>query len=314
MLRLLRAAAAIAAALTLATCGTTTPVPQRIATDADLAAGPVPVPRGGALVGAWVRPESLTQAGRFAAVRDFEQRLNRRLDIVNTYRRLHEEIGTVSDRQFRDAGATLMLSWTGAESAQVLTGQHDEVIRERARQVRDLGAPVLLRLRWEMDRPNLVVEVGSPQEFIAAWRRTRELFAAEGATNAAWVWCPTVEGFASGRAPAYYPGDDQVDWTCVDAYAGTTLTPMADLLKPFLRWAAPHPKPIMIGEYGVSRAWTPTQRATWLTEAAAVFAANPQIRATLYFESDPDDRQPTGQFSLRHDPLPLTALRQSLSR
>ena len=53
-------------------------------------------------------------------------------------------------------------------------------------------------------------------------------------SNVSWVWCPTVGGFASGEAPAYYPGDDEVDWTCVDVYAGSVLRPMSELLDPFL--------------------------------------------------------------------------------
>ncbi|MFD0594550.1 hypothetical protein ACFQZ4_20730 [Catellatospora coxensis] len=169
------------------------------------AGGPVAAPATGALLGAWVRPDSLTQAGRVTGVAEFEQELGRRLDVVNTYRRLREEFGTSSDRTFLESGATLMFSWTGGPSAEVVLGEHDDEIREHARQARALDVPVLVRLRWEMDRPNLVAEVGSPEEFVAAWRHTRALFADEGADNVSWVWCPTEEGFTSGRAPTTTP-------------------------------------------------------------------------------------------------------------
>ncbi|GAA1617424.1 glycoside hydrolase family 26 protein [Catellatospora bangladeshensis] len=314
--RLLRILSGVAAVALLATCGSPPRADRGIAvapsgpagTRPPLASGgPVAAPPSGALLGAWVRPASLTQAGRVTGVLDFERDLGRRLDIVHTYRRLREEFGTSSDRTFLKSGATLMFSWTGGPSAEVLLGEHDELIRERARQSRDLGTPVLLRLRWEMDRPNLLAEVGSPDEYVAAWRHTRELFAAEGADNVSWVWCPTEQGFATGRAQDFYPGDDQVDWTCADVYAGSTLTPIADLLEPFLHWAAARPHPIMIGEYGVSRAWTAPQRADWLSAAHHVFRTNTQIKAVLYFESNPDNRTPAGEFALRPDPTPFAA-------
>ncbi|MFD0594551.1 hypothetical protein ACFQZ4_20735 [Catellatospora coxensis] len=104
--------------------------------------------------------------------------------------------------------------------------------------------------------------------------------------------------------PDYYPGDDQVDWTCVDVYAGSELTPLADLLEPFLHWAAAHPHPIMIGEYGVSRAWTAGQRASWLRDATTVFRRNTQIKAVLYFESNPDNRTPPANSPSAPTPTP----------
>lgn len=270
-------------------------------------AGPVAVPEHGAMLGAWVRPQRQGQHGRLTAIREFERELGRPLDIVHSYRRLYEPIGTSSDRAFIASGGTLMLSWAGGDSRDILAGTLDPAIREHARQVRDLGAPVLLRLRWEMDRPNLGASVWSPAEYIAAWRHVRRLFHTEGADNISWVWCPTAEGFEVGRAAAFYPGDDAVDWTCVDVYAGSELRPIGELLAPFLRWAAARPKPIMIGEYGVSRAWGSARRSTWLRDANVVFRTNRQIKAVLYFESNPDDRTESGEFRLSDDPPALKA-------
>ena len=272
--------------------------------------GPVAAPPKGALLGAWVKPESYSQPGRLAAIAGFEASIGRELDIVHSYRRLHEEIGTESDLAFA-ARATLMISWAGATTDEILSGAVDERIRLHAKQIKALTKPVLLRVRWEMDRPNLAASVGTPSDYQQSWRYVRRLFAEEGATNVSWVFCPTAEGFEQGRAADYYPGDDTVDWTCVDVYAGSRLRPIAELLTPFLTWAAQRPKPIMIGEYGVARAWSGLERRDWLSEAAGTFRANPQIKAVLYFESNPEDRTPTGEFALSGDPAAFNAFRQT---
>jgi hypothetical protein len=267
----------------------------------------VAVPERGALLGAWVKPESYSQPGRLDAVDRFEKVIGRRLDIVHSYRRLHEPIGTDSDRHFLGTGATLMISWAGTSSQDILSGLVDKEIREHARQVRSLRVPILMRIRWEMDRPNLASSVGSPELYHQAWRYVRRAFAQERATNVSWVFCPTAGGFEEQRAAAYYPGDDTVDWTCVDVYAGSALRPMAELLEPFLRWASTRPKPIMIGEYGVARAWPSEKRAAWLSDSARVFRANPQIKAVLYFESNPEERTEHGEFALSADKPALAA-------
>ena len=58
--------------------------------------------------------------------------------------------------------------------------------------------------------------------------------------------------------------------------------------------------------YGISRVWG-AQRAPWLRDAGLVFQANPQIRAVLYFESDPDGNGEQQQFRLSDDPPALAA-------
>jgi hypothetical protein len=271
--------------------------------------GPVRAPAFGALFGAWVRPASTSQPERIAAVTRFQQLLGRRLDIVNTYRRFTDPLITESDRHFLADGSTLMISWAGAGSQAVLAGRYDWLLRDRARQIAALGRPILLRYRWEMDRPNLAGTTGTGLEFILAWRHLRDVFVRERATNVAWVWCPTADGFAHGYAPGFYPGDDQVDWICVDGYAGARLDSMSGLLDPFLHWAQRHAKPLMIGEFGVARAYSGLARAQWLTGAATLIKSTAQIKAVSYFESNPDNRPANQQFRLGDDPIALAALR-----
>jgi hypothetical protein len=275
-----------------------------------LAAGPVRAPSAGALLGAWVRPASLTQAGRLDALQSWEKLVGRRMDVVNTYRRFDQNFFESSDRTVAARGSTLMLSWASGDTRQLAAGAFDSTLVARARELKAFQTPVLLRFRWEMDRPNLRSTVWAPADYIAAWKHVRAVFTREGATNASWVWCPTAEGYNGGYAQPYYPGDDQVDWVCADIYAGSRLRPIGDLADGFLSFAAQHPsKPAMVGEFGVARAWG-DQRAAWLRDAGTTFKAHPQIRAVMYFESDPTDGESTTQqFELSDDPSALAAFK-----
>jgi hypothetical protein len=270
-------------------------------------AGPFKPPKTGAYVGAWIKPDELTHAGRIEAVDGLEQGLGRRLKIVNTYRRFEQLAGTPSDRDLLAQGSTLMISWATGDNRSILAGEHDRLIREQADAIRAIKRPVLLRMRWEMDRPNLRATMWSGADYVAAWRHVRAIFAQQRATNVSWVWCPTAEGFVRGDAPDFYPGDDQVDWTCVDVYAGAVFRPIGALMGPFLQWAAQRPKPIIIGEFGVAKAWGSSSRAAWLTDAEHTFKANRQIKAIAYFESDPDGNGPQQQFQLTGDPAAFDA-------
>lgn len=263
--------------------------------------GPVRPPATGAYLGAWVKPPELTQPGRVTAVDTLETALDRRLPIINTYRRFEDEFGTDSDLEFLRQGKILMLSWASGDTRSITSGLHDDLIREQARRIRTVRRPVLLRFRWEMDRPNLRATMWSAADFAAAWRHVRRIFDAERVRNVSWVWCPTAEGFMRGEAPAFYPGDDVVDWTCVDVYAGNEFQPLGELLAPFLSWAGARPKPIIIGEFGVARAWGSQRRAAWLRDAARTIKANRQVKAVSYFESNPDGNALTQQFRLADD-------------
>ncbi|MDP9799280.1 hypothetical protein J2S43_007792 [Catenuloplanes nepalensis] len=276
-------------------------------------AGPISVPASGAYLGAWVKPEVISQPGRLTAIRGLETGLGRDLDIVHTYRKWDEKFGTESDLEFMDAGATLLFSWASGDTRSITSGEHDELIRAQARRIAKAKRPVLMRFRWEMDRPNLRPSMWSGEDYVAAWRHVRRIFDAERAWNASWVWCPTSEGFENGEAPAFYPGDDAVDWTCVDVYAGESFRSLGDLLTPFLHWAAQRPKPILIGEYGVAAAWGSERRAAWLRDATRLFKANPQIKGVCYFDSDPDGNPPEKQFQISGD-VPAFAAFTELTR
>ncbi|MGD0686764.1 MAG: hypothetical protein ABSA03_16825 [Streptosporangiaceae bacterium] len=269
------------------------------------------IPAHGAYIGAWVRPQLYDQASQIAGVDALQSQLGRRLDIVHVYLTWHGAFPTQSDLAALRQGSMLLLSWTGTDSRAVASGADDSLIRQRAREIKATGKPVFLEWRWEMDRPNLSGVVGSPADFIAAWRHVRAIFAQQHVGNVAWVWCPTAKGFQpGGNAAAYYPGNAEVDWICADAYPGSgPYQPFAGTVQSFLRWASHHPKPVMIGEYGVPRSYPPQQRAQWLRASAQTVQADPQIKAVVYFDADPLGSVASDSFGLAGDTAALREFR-----
>ncbi len=270
----------------------------RTSTTVNPSAAPAP-PAQGAYLGAWVGPDVYTQANEIAAVDSLQTVLGRKLSIVHTYLKWQAPFPTPSDVAFVRQGSTLLISWAGTDTKQIISGADDNWIRTRAQQIKALGKPVFLEWRWEMDRPNLRSQEHSGADYVAAWDHIRAIFSATGVTNAAWVWCPTAAGFSDGRAAAFYPGHNEVDWVCADAYPqyGTDAS-FAATVTPFLTWAAQHGKPVMIGEFGVPESYGAPQRAQWLRAARRVVLADHQIKALLYFDADPPGQGPAGRYAL----------------
>jgi hypothetical protein len=115
------------------------------------------------------------------------------------------------------------------------------------------GGQVIIRFCHEMNgswsgySPGCTVAVNGPfggqpsgttcAQFVAMWRHVVEVFAAQGATNVRWLWCPNVMGSAaatpsqsgwssgSGTTALLYPGDAYVDYVGLDGYNYTNNSP-----------------------------------------------------------------------------------------
>jgi hypothetical protein len=246
-----------------------------------------PVPAHGAYFGARVRGNAYTESAEIAGVDRLQQSIGRRLAIVHVYHMWSDPFPSSSDLAFLHQGSTLLLSWSGTDTLAIIAGHYDQMIRQRALAIKATGKPIFLEWRWEMDRSGLQAQVHSPADYIKAWDHIRSIFAQEHVTNVSWVWCPTASGFATGQAAAYYPGNNEVDWVCADAYPGYgPYRSFANVVAPFLSWASHHRKPIMIGEYGVPTTYGTQQRAEWLWDAARTVQSDPQIKALVYFDAD----------------------------
>jgi hypothetical protein len=245
--------------------------------------GPVP-PTSGAWFGVYADPANRTAAEKMRAVNTFQSVIGRKVAIVHSFHPWSDAVPSAIDSQIIQNGQIDLLSWAGTDTLSVASGAYDNLIEHTAIAIKNLGAPILLRFRWEMDRPNLASTVHSPAAYIAAWKHVRAIFTREGATNAGFVWCPLATGFANGTAQQYYPGDDQVDWICADVYPGTPAPSFASMMAPVMQFAAKHPRPVIIGEFGIEPA-PGDEQADWYDAMAQDLQAQPQIKAVVYFSS-----------------------------
>jgi beta-mannanase len=275
---------------------------------------PPAIPKYGAYFGAFTLTGAPTEENLISSFNSLAVQACRPLEIAHTYLRWGTTFPTSSSSTFASHGADVLVSWTGTDTRTIISGAADATITATAREIKAFGWPVFLEFRWEMDRPNLASTVHSPSDYIAAWDRVRRLFTAVGTPNVSWVWCPTAAGFATGHAQLYYPGSNEVDWVCADAYPSTDFgpqqyQPLRRLLRPFLNWAQTQGKPVMIGEFGVPKSYSPGQRTDWLEQARVTLTAGRQIKAVAYFDYDPVGAPPSQNYALGDDPNVLSAFR-----
>jgi hypothetical protein len=186
--------------------------------------------------------------------------------------------------------------------ASVASGKYDGYIKGWAQAARAWGQPFFLRFDWEMNgwwQFPWAESINGNQwgDYVKAWRHVHDIFADQGATNATWVWCPNISSANTRSLASLYPGDNYVDWTCMDGYnfgtdKGNQWQSFAQVFggSPYnanhntyaeLLAVAPS-KPIMIGE--TASAERGGSKAAWISDMLNELPTNfPQIKALLWF-------------------------------
>lgn len=180
------------------------------------------VPSCGVLLGIATQPP--TEGGVTAV----ERTLGRSFDFVYRYHDLNDEIPDEAERQLVAGGHLLHIAIAardfsksgraGIGWADVAAGDYDASLRRQARGVASLGVPVYVTFEQEANQQRKLDELGSPADFIAAWKRVHRIYQSVGATNAVWVWVMTGAEENLDNAAALWPGNDEVDWISWNVY------------------------------------------------------------------------------------------------
>jgi hypothetical protein len=207
--------------------------------------------------------------------------------------------------------------------ARIAEGKFDPQLAAWADAIRGFGKPIVLRFAHEMNGDWYPYGGGGdadgdghpdgPEAFIRAWRHVHDRFAAQGARNIVWAFCPNGEDFPDAgwnRPFRYYPGDAYVDVISVDAYEHSTkrTQSLPDAMEHFLSelgafledreaqgdTAMPA---FGLGEFGTNRA-DPGRKAAWYAEALAYLASDPRVQFHFLY----DGQNGTEDFSLRDLP------------
>jgi len=259
----------------------------------------------------------------------FEADSGRKVAIINTYwdsdylwgSGIVNFVNTIRSR-----GSIPMMTWQPSSSGgnintnnssfaltTFVRGDHDIMIRSWAQGVKAYKDSLLIRWGHEMNANWYSWGVGkkadgttpnnnTPQDFIAAWWHVHDIFVQEGATNALWVWCPNVNDGGNKPFTHIYPGDNYVDWICLDGYnfAGIYNTPawltfneVFDANNTYNDITALTQKPLMLGEWASNEAGDGgVKKGVWISDALNSAIPNKsRIKAILWFNYNTDGAQ-----------------------
>jgi len=289
-------------------------------TAAAVTSAPAKAPAGKGLYwGAWLGTQltGTQPPWDMSAVSQFERTMGRGLSIVQFASPFADcshpaacspfPFPTAQMRNIRNYGAIPFLSWSSSslssdpnqpefQLGDVIRGNYDAYIREFAREAAAWGQPFFLRFDWEMNGSWFPWAEGAngnkPGEFVTAWRHVHDLFAAAGASNATWTWCPYAGNkHAAAGLRRYYPGARYVDWTCMDGYnwgrARGNATPWMSFDEIFgaSYWSIQgfaHSKPMLLGELASNG---PTRRkAAWISDMFSALPRYPLVRGLVWFD------------------------------
>lgn len=174
----------------------------------------------------------------------------------------------------------------------------DDYIRRSANEAKAWGKPVFIRMNWEMNGSWSAnydsVAGGVPaSSYVESWKRIHDIFKGQGVTNVTWVWCPNI-GEPTQKDPfLWYPGDQYVDWLCIDVYpdySGNAYSALTQKygLNDWANYARNRKKPLMLGEWarGSNDGVPDDSRATfdvifgWAHKAENVNV----VKALIYFD------------------------------
>jgi plastocyanin len=257
------------------------------------------LPATGALWGAYLAPDDHNGLDHNTAWTNFENLIDRPMDVERVYYDWDDEWPTAQDEWSRDQGRTLYISWSANLNSGVCTpwadiasGAWDSAIDERAAGLIAFGAPVIFSFHHEpTNQPPAGGTCGTSNDFINAWKHMHDRFIADGVTNVSWALTLFALSFTNDRLDEYYAGDNYVDIIAADGYNWNGCSfhqgpwrNFQQVFQDFYNDGKAKGKPMFVAEYGTGEKTTDVNaKAQWFTDAAAQMKKWPEIKGVSYF-------------------------------
>ncbi|MBA3789185.1 hypothetical protein H0X32_02190 [Patescibacteria group bacterium] len=255
---------------------------------------PPKIPTTGAYLGARVNPENVTGASNdvpgskeIAQLATFNAAIGRPLAFLPVFIPFTDPIPQEALTPIDQNGSIPLIDLGCANVEEINSGKDDAAITAEANAMKTFGKPAFMRWYWEMNK-NDISHTGRSCDaynngpaFIAAWQHIWKIFHDVGATNVAFVWCPSAGSVSTAQ---YYPGDAYVDWIAGDGFdrEKRNATNFDGIFGSFYTEWVGHNKPIMIGATGA----LPVDQVAYLQEIQQKLPQKyPQIKAINYFDS-----------------------------
>lgn len=192
-----------------------------------------------------------------------------------------------TDELAKSSGHEPVVNWAMGYPPGIVAGRLDAMLRSRAQAMKAFGSPIILAYAPAMDSGE-AVDHATPSTFIAAWRHTKSIFDAAGATNVTWAWCPSALSWTLGTAMQWYPGSDAVDLVCARGLpvTGSGALSFADKFAPFVAAGGALGKPLMVSAFGAALP-TAAANAAWITGAFDYLTtSSPAITYAVYNDTN----------------------------
>lgn len=225
-----------------------------------------------------------TAVGTQAELQSYEKLAGRKLVGYRMYHTFDEPLFSRWELEERDTshipftsiksqGRGGKIAWSTIAGAKAGSSTYNTIVA-RAKEAKAYGNTIYLAFNHE---PSAAASrgMGTPAQFVAAWRKIHDVFRAQGVTNVRWVWTMTAWSFIDGSANAYFPGDAYVDAIGADGYnwnkcrsARETWLPFATIFDGHRKFGLKHPgKQLIIMELGtVEDVSKPGRKAAWWTD------------------------------------------------
>lgn len=248
-----------------------------------------------------------------ARIKQVESRVGRTFNLVYRFHDVEDTIPSALEKQSVAAGKILHLTidsrdYSSTDTAavswtDVAAGNYDSSLTTEAKGIASLHVPVFVTFDHEANLSRRQ-QLGSPADFVAAWRHVHNLFGQAGASNAVWTWVMAGAADNLDRAAALWPGNSYVDWIGWDVYNGSGCSSnridpskfrtFAESMGVFFSWLQ-HTgptvgidirKPLMISEAAsIVYPTAPNLTASWYAAIPSVLKAHPQVKAITLWDN-----------------------------